>query len=129
MKKISSLEELKESILLHENKQANQRDLLVAQFKVTYEGMKPANLIKKKVNSIIDSPNLKENLLNAALSLAVGYLSKKAIVGSTHNPLKQLFGTLLQVGVTSLVAKNTDGIKSTAMNLVGHIFNKKNTAN
>lgn len=125
MEKITSLVELRSSIHLLEIKQTNEKALLIHQFKITYEILKPGNLIKGKVNDLISSPNLKQNLLNAALSLAAGYLSKKAIIGSTHNPLRQLFGTLLQVGVTSLVAKNSDGIKSTAMNLFSNIFNNK----
>lgn len=129
MEKITSLVDLRSSIHLLEIKQTNEKALLVEQFKITYESIKPGNLIKGKVNDLISSPNLKQNLLNAALSLAAGYLSKKVIIGSTQNPLRQLFGTLLQVGVTSLVAKNTDGIKSTAMNLVGNIINRKNTVN
>ena len=129
MEKITSITELREAIRLLEIKQDDEKALLKKQFMVTYENMRPANLIKNKFNDIVTSPNLKENLLNAALSLAAGFLSKKAIVGSTHNPLKQLFGTLLQVGVTGIVSKNTDGIKSTAMNLIGNVFRKKRTYN
>lgn len=129
MKKISTQAELRESILFLESKQTNEKAELIEQFKVTYESMKPGNLIKSKVNSIVGSPNLKENLLNAALSLAAGYLSKKAIIGSTNNPLRQLFGTLLQVGVTSLVAKNTEGIKSTAMSLIGKFLDRNKAYN
>jgi hypothetical protein len=125
MEKITSQEELRESIILLEIKQASQKKLLKEQFMITYESVKPVNLIKNKFNDIVSSPNLKENLLNAALSLAAGYLSKKVIIGSTQNPLKQLFGTLLQVGVTGIVSKNSDGIKSTAMDIIGKILRKK----
>lgn len=128
MTKITSITELKEAIRLLEIKQADEKALLKKEFMATYESMRPVNLIKDKFNDVITSPNLKENILNAALSLAAGYLSKKAIIGATHNPLRQLFGTLLQVGVTGLVSKNTDGIKSTAMNLLGSVFKKKRMA-
>lgn len=127
MKKITSLAELKESIILLKIKQADEKALLTQQFMITRESMRPANLIKHKIHDLVTSPNLKENLLNAALSLATGFVSKKVIVGSTYNPLKKLFGTLLQIGVTGIVAKNADGIKSTAMNLIGNIFRKENT--
>ena len=59
------------------------------------------------------------------MSLTAGYLSKKVTVGATHNPLKQLLGTLLQVGVTSLVSKNSEGIKSIAGTLINY-FSRKN---
>lgn len=125
MEKITTIAELRDSIVLLEIRQANEKALLKKQFMITYESMKPVNLIKSKFNDIVKSPNLKENILNTALSIAAGYLSKKVLVGSTQNPLKQLLGTILQVGVTGIVSENTDGIKSTAMDLIGNIFKKK----
>lgn len=127
MKKITSIAELRESILLLEMKQANEGRLLKEQFKTTYESLKPANLIHNSLRKFTTSPDFKGNLLNATLSLVAGYLSKKAVIGATHNPLKQLLGTLLQMGVTGIVSKNADGIKSTAMDLISHFLNKKNT--
>lgn len=125
MKKITSTTELQEYILLLEIKQANEKILLKEQFKTTYESLKPVNLIKNTFNELITGPNLKEGLLDTLLSLAAGYLSKKAVVGSTHNPLKQLLGTFLQMGITNIVSKNTDGIKSAAIDLINNIFSKK----
>ena len=127
MKKITSIVELRESILLLEIKQANEGRLLKEQFKTTYESLRPVNLIKNKFNELTTSPDFKGKLLNATLSLAAGYLSRKVVVGATHNPLKQLLGTLLQMGVTGIVSKNADGIKSTAMDLISHFLNKKST--
>lgn len=125
MEKITSITELRETILLLEIKQAKEKTLLKEQFTVTYESLKPVNLIKSKINELITSPNLKESILNGVMSLAAGYLSKKVAVGTTHNPLKQLLGTLLQVGVTSIVSKNSEGIKSTVMDLISKVLDKK----
>lgn len=127
MNKITSVDELRASILLLEIKQANEGQLLKAQFKITYENLRPVNLIKNTFNELVSAPDFKGDLLKTTLSLAAGYLSKKIAVGSTHNPLKQVLGTLLQMGVTSLVSKNTDEIKSAALNLLKTIFTKKDT--
>lgn len=124
MRKITSMTELKESIFLLEIKKANEARLLKEQFMITYENIKPVNLIKNSFNELITSPHLKENLLNTTLSIAAGYLSKKIAVGSTHNPLKQLLGTFLQLGVTNIVSRNTDGIKSSVMSLINNFFSK-----
>lgn len=126
MEKITSINQLKESISLLEIKQANDARLLKEQFNITYESIQPVNLIKSTLHDLITSPNLKENMLNGALSMAAGYFSKKAAIGSTHNPLKQLLGTLLQMGVTGIVSKNADGIKSTVMQLLSTVFRNKN---
>ena len=127
MKKISSITELKETILLLEIKQLNEGQLLKEQFKITYESLRPVNLIKNTLHELAIVPDLKGDLLKATLSLVAGYLSKKVLIGSTNNPLKKLLGTLLQMGVTSIVSKNTDGIKSGVIYLVNNIFSKKDT--
>ncbi len=129
MKKITSILELKESILLLEIRQVQEGQLLKEQFKITYENLRPVNLIKNKFYELATTPNLKGDLLDAALSLVAGYLSRKIAVGATNNPLKQLLGTLLQMDVTSIVSKNTDEIKSTVMHLINNILNKKDTPN
>lgn len=128
MKKITTTTELRESILLLEVKQEIEGVLLKEQFSVTYESLKPINLIKKTLNELTSSPDFKGDLLKATLSLSAGYLSKRLVVGATVNPVKQLLGSLIQMGVTSIVSKNTDGIKSVAMNLLSHFLNKKDTS-
>lgn len=125
MKDISSLVELKESIILLEIRQAYEGQLLKEQFKITYQNLRPVNLIKNTFKELVAAPDFKGNLVDTALSIAAGYLSKKVMVGSTINPIKQLLGTVLQIGVTGIVAKNSEGIKSTAMNLIQHFINKR----
>lgn len=128
MRKIKSIVELEEAIRLLEIKQVYEVYLLKEQLKTTAENLKPANLIKSVIREFTSTPSIKENLLGTTLSIAAGYLSKKVIIGSTHNPLKQILGSLLQIVVTRTVAKNTDGIKSTAMKLIQHFLNKKHTS-
>ena len=125
MHKITSVAELRESILQLQIKQAQEGSVLKEQMKATFNDLKPANLIKNTLNDLVTTPDLKGDLLNAAISLSTGYLSKKIMVGSTHNPLKQLLGTLLQVGVTSLVSKNADGIKSVTGFFINKLMSKK----
>jgi hypothetical protein len=124
MQKITSSVELKTAILLLEIKRVEEMILLKEQFKITCENLKPVNLIKNKINELITAPDLKDKLLNSALGLVTGYLSKKVVVGATHNPIKQLLGTLLQLGVTSIVSKNPDGIKSAIMYFKNNILSK-----
>ena len=127
MQKITTTAELKEAIRLLEIEQKAEGALLKEQFKITYESLKPVNLISNTIKDLVKSPNLKGDLLNTALSLGAGYLSKKAAVGNTSNPLKQLLGTLLQMGVTSLVSKNSGAIKSIGSELVSRLISPKKT--
>jgi hypothetical protein len=127
MPKITTAAELKEAIRLLEIEQKVEGALLKEQFKITYESLRPANLIGTTIKELTTLPDLKGNLLTTALSLGAGYLSKKAAVGNTPNPLKQLLGTFLQMGVTSLVSKNSDTIKSIGNELLSRLLSPKKT--
>ncbi len=127
MHKINSVADLRASILLLEIKQLKEGQLLKEQFNITSEGLKPANLVKNTLSELAASPGLKGNLLNATIGLAAGYVSKKVLVGATHNPLRQLLGAFLQMGVSGIVSKNPDGIKQAALKLVKIFSRKKET--
>jgi len=126
MQKITTGAELKSAIQELEYKQASEWTLLHEQFHTAYESLKPVNLIKSTFSELTSTPDFKENILDTTLGLAAGYLSKKMVVGATHNPLKQILGTVLQFAITNIVSKNTDGIKSTGDALLKRIFKKKN---
>ena len=129
MKNITTAIDLNNAIQLLEAKQANEWMLLKEQTHVIYENMKPVNIIKKSMKELVTAPDFKGNIIDTTLSIAAGYLSKKVAVGNTHNPVTQLLGTLLQIGVTNIVSKNTAGIKTVAAQLVTTIFNKKDKSN
>ena len=124
METITNTIELRKAISLLEIKQKEEGLILKEQCKITYDSLRPLNLIKSTLKDLV-TPDLKENLLGSVMSLAAGYASKKAVIGSTHNPLKQLLGTVLQMGVTSIVSKNTDGIKSVVTNIISSFLKKK----
>jgi hypothetical protein len=125
MVKISSMTELRESIVQLEIKQIEDQRLLKEQFMVTYERMKPVNMIKNSLKDLITSSDLKDNLFSTSLGLAAGYLSKKAAVGSTHNPIKQILGAFLQLGVTNVVTKHSGEIKSLLVSLIHNYLSKR----
>ena len=124
MKNSNALILLKESILLMELDQEKNRLLLKEEFKQTFESLRPANLIKNTFHDLTQSPDFKDDLLDSALGIATGFISKKIVVGNTHNPLKQIMGVLLQLAITSLVTKNADGIKSSISAMISKFTNK-----
>jgi hypothetical protein len=126
MGKINSIKDLRETILELEIKQKEDERLLREQFMIAYERLKPINMIKNSVKDMITSPGLKDQLISSTIGLAAGYLTKKAVVGSTrHHPLKQILGAFLQMGVTNLVAQNSDGIPSRVANLISGFLSKR----
>ncbi|MDT8412265.1 MAG: hypothetical protein RQ875_07385 [Vicingaceae bacterium] len=122
---ITTITELNAAILLLENKQTQEAILLKEQFNLTYESIKPINFIRSTFKELVTAPDFKEDLLNTSISLAAGYFSKKLAVGSTNNPLKQILGSFLQMGVTSVVSKNADSIRTKFMDILSVVFEKK----
>ena len=125
MEKITSITELRKAILQLEMKQSEDKLLLKEELMIVYERMKPANVFKNSIKDLISSSDLINNLFNTSMGLAAGYLTKKAAVGSSHNPLKQIMGAFLQLGVSNVVTKNAGGIKSVAVGLLRNYLGRR----
>lgn len=113
---------LNELIITMEKKRANELELLKEQFQVTYESLKPLNLIKSIFHDVTDSPEIKSNLVNNVIGLCTGFLSKKLLTGSSQNPIKKVLGTLIKFGITNLVSKHYDHIKLISVNFLKHFL-------
>jgi hypothetical protein len=110
MKKIKNAEELKEVIAELEKKKDIDEAAMKYQFQETYETYRPANILKNTLTEVSASPKFRHNLLNVALGLGVGYLSRRLMVGRQAGLLKRVIGTAVQFGVTTLIAKKgSDG--------------------
>ena len=106
MKKIHKAEELKSAILELEARKIVSEERMKRQFHETLESFKPSNILKNTVSEVSASPQFKHNLLNLALGLGAGYLTKKVTVGRQAGLLARTVGTALQFGVASFIAKN-----------------------
>ena len=125
MQNITNKYQLKSAIQLLEAEQAVKGQLLKEQFYLAYESFKPVNIIRSTLKDIASSPYLVDNILGTSMGLATGYISKKIIVGSSGNMIRKLIGVLLQFGVTTIVAKNPDVIKSIGQFIFQHFLHKK----
>jgi len=112
MNKFNSTDRLKNAIYSLEIEQMTKRHLLIEQFYLTCESLKPVNILKSSLNDIAASPYLIDNMMGTAVGLASGYLSKRLVVGASHNLIRKFVGFLMQLGVTNTVAQHPDAIKS-----------------
>lgn len=108
---------LREAILLLEIKKAEEEKLLKDQFHLAYESIKPVSIIKNILKQVTGSQDLKDNLVSTSVGLTAGYLSKLLFQGLTKSPVKKVIGTALMFGITNLIAKNPELVKS-----AGHRF-------
>ena len=125
MQEITSTAALQDAIQLLESEQAVKRQLLKEQFYITFESLKPLSLLKSAVKDLSSSPYLLDNISGTAIGVASGYLSKKIFIGTSGNLIRKLLGSILQFGVTNIVAQHSDTIKSIGQANFHHFLSKK----
>lgn len=112
MQKISSREGLRNAIQLLEIEQNSKGDLLKKQVMLTYESLRPVNLIKNTLKDLFSSSFQDENISGIAAGLTGGYLLKKLFIGRSGNPLKKILGSIIQFGITNIIAQNSNMLKT-----------------
>jgi hypothetical protein len=125
MENITSTTGLKKAIELLEAEQAVKLQRLKEQFYPAYESLKPLSLLKNTLKDIRSSPYLIDNIIGTALGLATGYLSRKMFVGASTKRVRKLIGSILQFGITNVVAQHAESIKSYGRYFFQHIFSKE----
>ncbi|PKP34112.1 MAG: hypothetical protein CVU00_08265 [Bacteroidetes bacterium HGW-Bacteroidetes-17] len=125
MQNITSVAELKNAIQVLELDQTVKGQLLKEQLLLTYDNYRPINIIRRALKDLGSSPNLIDNILSTTIGLGTGFLTKKIVVGSSHNIFRSLLGSIMQLSITNLVARNPDALKSIGLFIFQHIFNKK----
>lgn len=108
MEKIQSMSDLEYAIKLLEFKKAEDEKLLKEISYMTYEAVKPINIIKNIFKESVDSENVKSNLLTTSVGLGAGYLSKLLFQGVVRVPFKKFFGSAIMLSVENIISKNPE---------------------
>lgn len=69
------------------------------------ENLKPINLIRNTVEEINETVGFKSHIAQSAISIGIGYLAKRFIVGKGDSMFKGILGSVVQLIVTNLVSK------------------------
>jgi len=113
MKNRDEADTLSRDIALLQNKRAEGLILLKKQFALTYETLKPINLIKSTLTEVAASPEMKNDILNDAIGLGTAFLSSKVLISGPEHPIKKILGTFALFALAEIVSKNTEAIRST----------------
>jgi hypothetical protein len=124
MQNITTSAGLKDAIQLLEGEQEIKGQLLKEQLYIAYESLKPLNLLKHTLKELTSSPYMIDNISGSAMGLVSGFLSKKIFVGTSGNLIRKLIGSVLQFGVTNVVAQNSGVIRSVGQTLFHYLFHK-----
>lgn len=122
---VSSSAQLKERIAELEKKRRLQRVEIASTVQDMVESIKPKNLIRAGLHSISETPALKQNLINAAISLSTGWLARKLAIPKDDNAVKRTIGAAVQYGVTHLLATQGETISNVIGNLVDNFKRHK----
>jgi len=124
MEKITCTAEIKIAIQNLEFQQDIQGKLMKEEFLIAFESLKPVHLIKSILQEVTSSPYLLDNMLGSVMGMITGYISRKITVGGSHNLIRKVVGSLLQFGVTNVVAQHTEVLKWAGNFFMQHVLHK-----
>ncbi len=128
MQTIITPDDLRAAIVSLEMRQRTEAALLKEQALLTYESIKPVNMIKNIFRESSESDELRGNLLNTSIGLSAGYASKFLFQGFSGGPVRKILGTAIMFGIKNLVAHNPNTVKkigSAFFSLIRKLRSKK----
>ncbi|MBK6967511.1 MAG: hypothetical protein IPH20_27345 [Bacteroidales bacterium] len=112
MEKVETLAGLKATIEALEARQEEQSMQLRYQADLSYESLKPVNLIKSVFSNSSAPSSRSGNLLSNSVGLSAGYIAKIVIEGAMKRPLSRLVGNAVMFGIQTIIAKNPNTIRN-----------------
>lgn len=125
MQKPNPTQALKESIRLLEIRQAEEGREFKEQFKLTYESLKPANIIKSTIRDLATSVEVKNNLFDTVVSLFSNYMAKRILTDSKSGFFSRIFRVLTHFGITNMITNNSEEIRLYLANLINKLITPK----
>ena len=105
MKAINYKTELEAKITFLKLKQSADFEVLKQQYDASIESIKPMNLLKSATKEFMLAPDLKSNLINAAIGFGTSYLSKNFMNVHSANPIKRVLGKVIKFTIKNFVEK------------------------
>ncbi|MFD1604824.1 hypothetical protein ACFSJW_06135 [Flavobacterium artemisiae] len=105
MEPIYTIDQLNQRIQLLENRQDEEWCAIKDHIDDIKENLKPINLIRNTVEEINETVGFKSHLAQSAISIGIGYLAKRFIVGKSDSMFKGILGSIVQLIITNIVSK------------------------
>jgi len=126
---IKTTSDLQAAIALLEVDVSVKKRILTDQYHSTSESLKPVNVIKSAFQKMVDSGGLADKIIGTSVGFGAGVLSKNILIGKSTNIFKRLLGTVIELAVTNVVSKNSEGIKEKGLNLLRRFTNNNHEKN
>jgi len=122
---INNSADLERAIIELEKRKVIQQELLKSQFSATADSLRPGNLIKEGLSKLVQPGDTRSMALKIAGGLAMGFITKKFMLGKTNTKAASLLGNAIKVGATKALVSNSDKIKAYGIAIYNNLFNKK----
>ncbi len=126
MPKKTPYSELKEAIAILEKERVDKGEVLKEQFRATYESLNPINLIKSSFSNLIESPEIRNNLLSLVIPFLVQIFRKRSPKGARREPVSKVAGLLLLEGLTIYLNQHPEMVRNIGQ-FLKNVFPKKKT--
>jgi len=121
---ITNIASLNARIAHLESRREEQKEAIKDEVHGLLESLRPVNLIKGLFRSVNESPDLKSDLLHAAVGMGTGFLTNKFLLGKLHGPLKTILGGLIQAGITKAAVSYPQEITSKGLSWLAVALNR-----
>ncbi|WP_416866208.1 MAG: hypothetical protein ACMVP2_00115 [Imperialibacter sp.] len=123
--KIDSPESLRFAILQLQQNQLLEGALLKKQFKLTFESIKPLNLIKGALSDVAQSTGISSFFHHHKSADTDGDEPASLTAQPPRNSIKTIIGSLVLLGISGTVAKNSVLLKSLGRGLAHLLKNRQ----
>jgi hypothetical protein len=127
--KITTASELDVAILELEERRKTQEQDLIEHFNITYESLKPMNLLKGAIADITGSEEIRDKVINAAVGVGTGLLTRKILMGKSPSLFRKIIGGAAEFGIANFVGSHMDNIKEFVSSTFDKFFHKKEENN
>jgi hypothetical protein len=122
MNKITSVASLKSAILTLQEEQYEKGQELKEQVYITIDSLRPVNLFRTALDDLFSTKDMLGSLSGTTMGVAGGFLLNKLFVGRSGNIFRKIIGTVIQFGMTNLISKNSEFLKSVGQTLWNYLF-------
>ncbi|TDO72991.1 hypothetical protein EV143_107297 [Flavobacterium chryseum] len=105
MEPIYTIDQLNQRIQLLETRQDTEWCAIKDEIDDIKDNLKPINLIRSAVEEINETVGFKGHLAQSAISIGLGFLAKKLVVGKSESVFKGILGSVIQLAITNIVSK------------------------
>lgn len=103
---------LKRAITHLQKRQTEEGKLVKEQFLITYESLKPVNVVRRMFSDLIDQSDMRSSLLQSVSGMVSGYLTNLLVARFSPNRFVRFLGTVVQMMVSNFFVQHGDTLRA-----------------